>query len=194
MEGMKRSNWEEMASMRSAVVEGYLCVEYPTANGLKISKKWAIGGHAIAFKKDNRAMPVSIEDTLKAAHTDWLKIAGKRYGIGLDIYHQRITPDLRRAFEDTVREWGSNADKIKEVASTLTTGHGFRSLLKTLPNPEQNNKFLELIAIIPKSKQQVFWDKFLTLSNTTHKHTAQFDKWLDGVQAVADKIKQNKEK
>jgi hypothetical protein len=189
-EDMKRSSSEEVIKLRSALVEGYLCVEYPTIKGTKITKKWAIGGAEIIFRKGTKD-PVDIPNTFKSARTYWLKLAAKLYGIGLDIYHQKISPSLRRHFEDAVREWGSYADEKKKIAKTLETGHGFRNFLKDMPNPMQTQRFIKIIEPLSSTKKDAFWKKFVTLSNKTPNHTEQLERWLASAEQAINKIKEN---
>lgn len=189
-EEMRLSPSPEIVALQTAIVTGYLCVEYPTPKGMKITKRWACAGSEVIFKT-NTKIPLDLGDTIKSARTEWIKVAGKHFGIGLDIYHQRITPELMSAFEDTIRHWGKYADDVKKLVPTLTTGHAFRNMLKGMPNAKQSEEFVELMSKVPESQHDAFWRQFLKLNNKSAQNTAQIEKWLKDIAVAVEKMKVN---
>lgn len=181
MEDMQDTPYPEMGY---AQVKGYLCIQYPTLNGIEVVKRWAIGGEQYKFKKGTRE-PLDCSYTMKGARTDWLKVAGKIYGIGLDIYHQRITPALRSIFEDKLRSFHPYGDGLKLIAKTLTKGQTFRRFLRNLPNEEQTRRFKKLMyeSSLPPEAQTALWGKFLKMGNLTPEASSQLEDWLDKIEA-----------
>lgn len=186
-EEMQVNSSTDIVALQTAIVSGYLCVEYPTPKGMKISKRWAVAGSEVIFKA-NTKIPLDLGDTVKSARTEWIKVAGKHFGIGLDIYHQRITQELMSAFEDTIRYWGKYAEEKKKLASTLTTGHAFRNMLKGMPDAQQSERFVNLISKVPQSQHDAFWQQFLKLNNKSAQNTAQINKWLDDIGKAIEKM------
>lgn len=173
--------------VRTFITEGYLLVEYPTLNGMKIRKIYAVGAAEVFGKVEAQFVPSQPDDRAKSARTEWIKLAGKWLGIGLDIYSQTITVDLIRDFEDRIRDWGIYAEPIKEVVSTIETGHAFRKYMKSIPTAEQSQKFLSVIHLAPEDKQQGLWQNFVKLSNRTDEERKKSDDW---VEVVTNRIKQ----
>jgi len=186
----------ESLQLRVAWVTGYLCVEYPTLQGLKPTKRWAKGAERIEYKKDTdyASQP---EDVMAAARTRWLKLAGKWYGIGLEIYHQRVTPELRSAFEDIVRFWGVYGEDAKAIAASIETGQGFRSFLKEFPTPEQTDKLMTYLQDIPKDLENkggenihhVIWSNFIKLKNDSAKNRKKTEDFLKQIKETAEQLK-----
>lgn len=181
MEEMKNTPYPEMGY---AEVVGYLCVQYPTMNGIEVAKRWAIGGEEYKFKKGTR-IPLNPAYTMKGARTDWIKVSGKLYGIGLDIYHQRITPALRSIFEDKLRDFHPYGDGLKAVVKTLTKGQTFRRFLRNLPNHEQTQRFKKLLSSssLPPEAHTALWSKFLKMGNLSPEASLQLEDWIDKIEA-----------
>lgn len=201
---MKRSSIDEVVQLQTVLVEGYLMIPYPTPSGVKVRKIWGVAGVSVIFKKDSK-IPVDLADNFKGARTEWLKICGKWLGIGLDIYHQRITPDLRSSFEDICRaflplqesedeELKKHVSNLKAIASTLTKGHGFRNFLKEQVNPYQISKFYKLIKLLPRDKQDKLWKVFLKFNNKSEAATNQTDTWLSDLEVKFQVFHNKKEK
>lgn len=189
--------WEEEMSTRyderamAYITTGYLCIEYTLPSGqTRIRRIYAVGGARVYAKVSSveRGMPEPSqpEDRAIASLTRWKKLAGKQLGIGLDIYHQRITPPLQSAFEDRIRDWVyPYAEPFKDIAKKLTTGKGMRKLLKTLPTVEQTQRFLknlrqvENYTTFPKDK---FWETF------TKTPQVNADNWLTVFEGVITKF------
>lgn len=202
--------WEEgmadewMPGIRTYKVTGYLCVEYPTLKGTGIVKRWAVAGAEVFRKIDPVTQkqtdePSQPEDRLKAARTEWIKVAGKHYGIGLEIYHQKITPALRAMFEDRIRSWGVYAQVAKEIAATLETGHGFRNYLKELPTVTQTKRIIAALEKIPSDMtskhgnvHDLTWKQFTRLLMDTKANRQQAEQFIAKVEALAENI-HNKE-
>lgn len=194
-------DWKIDTSMRTASVWGYLCVEYPSLKGMKVTKRWAIGSERIEFNKDespttgmkDASQP---EDRVTAARTRWLKLAGKWFGIGLDIYHQRITPELRSWFEDTVRNWSVYGDRAKEIAATYETGHKFRNFIKSLPTLEMTADLLKFLSKIPddlkdgenRNFKDEIWKSFVKLRIDTDEGRVKSRKFLNQIEVFSKKF------
>lgn len=146
------------------ITTGYLFIEYTLPSGeKKIRKVYAVGGAKVYAKRSSleNGLPEASqpEDRAIASFTRWKKLAGKQLGIGLDIYHQRITPYLHKEYERRTapiwHKWKTDLDKI---FNSLTTGKGARKLIKSLAEPEEYEKIsrilLKLEAGIPKEKYE----------------------------------------
>lgn len=197
-ENMKRSELEEIIKLENVIIEGYIMIPYPTPNGTKVRKLWAIAGSKIMFRQ-NTKIPVDLADNFKGARTEWIRIAGKWLGIGLDIYHQRITEQLRSMFEDICRaleilseyndeELGKVVPMLKKEATTIETGHGFRNFLKEQATPQQIERFYLAIKPLPPQKQVELWKHFLRFNNKSNQSTNQLNSWLDGLEAKMQKL------
>ncbi len=161
---------------------GYLCVEIPTLTGKKVIRRWASASAELKKTKDLDKItgfykPVNPDDLEKSADTEWLKRAGRLYGIGLDIYSQAITYGLRQEFEDLVRLWGVYAEEPIAIVKTITTGQGFRAYLRELPTKEQTLKFIELMQVFPIDMRvkdgllhDITWKNFMKLKNNTQEN------------------------
>lgn len=194
-------NWwtEEMdyhyePSIRTVIVSGYLMVEMPTLQGKVVIKRWAMGTSVIEFKKDSDSLsPSQPDDRYKAARTEWIKLAGKWYGIGLEIYHQRITPELRSYFEDIIRPLGVYANELKQIAATFETGHGFRNFLKEIPTLSQVNRIMNAIQYIPsdltnadgKNVRQLIMANFVKSRNDTQPNRSKFETFIAKIEETA---------
>lgn len=197
---MKRSPLEEIVALQTVIVEGYLMVSYPVPSGIKIRKLWTVAGSKVQFLKDTK-IPVDLADNFKGARTEWIRIAGKWLGIGLDIYHQRITEPLRSMFEDICRSLdvlsefkedetlSAHVNKLKAIAGTLETGHGFRNFLKEQQTPQQIKRFRDAIKPLPQAKQAELWKHFIKFNNKSEQSTTQVQSWLQGLETKMDKIK-----
>jgi len=183
---MKRSSAEELLKLRCVLVEGYLFVPYITPAGKKVRKIWAIAGDDVTFKSDG-VTPVSIVNTFKGARTNWLRLSGKWLGIGLDIYHQKITAPLRSMFEDRVRVWRDYAGHWINTAKSCSDGKSFRTMLKIMPSMEQIQRFRKALEHLPTDKHDELWKNFAKLSNASEESKEQFNTWLTKVEAFATK-------
>ncbi len=184
--------------LRIATVSGYLCVEYPTLQREKVAKRWAVASSKIQISKEidektNAFEASNADDVYKAARTEWIKVAGKWYGIGLDIYHQKITPELRSIFEDTIRNWGAYGDETKKLAATIIKGVTFRDFIKELPTIQQTKRFLQTLEFIPQEKHHILWLNFVKLSNKDNENKIKTEEWLLKLEKASETIKQKGE-
>lgn len=146
------------------ITTGYLFVEYTLPSGeKKIRKVYAVGGAKVYAKRSSieNGLPEASqpEDRAIASFTRWKKLAGKQLGIGLDIYHQRITSYLRKEYERrTAPIWHKWKIDLDKIFNSLTTGKGARKLIKSLAEPEEyemiSRSLLKLEAYIPKEKYE----------------------------------------
>jgi hypothetical protein len=192
-EDMRRSNWEEVVKLETVVVEGYLCVSYPLPSGkIAVTKRWASADNPVKFLKDTKT-PVDIGNHFKGARTEWLRSACKYYGIGLDIYHQKITPAHRAMFEDRIRAWDNYAGHWKKVISVVETGKTFRDVLRQMPSMEQVNRMVKLIQFFPAKDHEELWATFALKSNVSEDKTKEFDNFLTKLEQIAEQLKQKGE-
>jgi hypothetical protein len=164
------------SDLRVMVVEGYLCVEYPTVKGMKVTKRWAVAGSRIEYTQDvNKVTGLhdasQPDDVVKSARTEWLKVAGKWYGYGLDIYTQKITPALWSMFEERIATW-KHTEGLIAIAQTFTGGKGFRDFLKRLPTFSQGERLKAALELIPPDVKNGdllvhdwAWEQFVKLRN-----------------------------
>lgn len=192
-DNMKRSSLEEIIKLETVIVEGDLMIPYPTPSGVKVRKLWAIAGNDIKFKKDTK-IPLDLANNFKGARTEWIRIACKWLGIGLDLYHQKISPELRSLFEDRIRAWGQYADHWKGIASTVLVGKAFRTLLKTMPSQVQVDRVLVCIPFIPEPKHNEVWTNFGKLSNADDSSRKAFEVWINNLETIAERNKKKMEK
>lgn len=150
--------------VRTFMTKGYLCIDYYTLQGKHcVRKMYGVGASYVQSKKDDPTQPVQPDDQAKASVTEWIKIAGKRYGIGLDIYNQIITDNLRSKFEDIVRNWNMYGDEARRIAGTITKPSKFRQLIAQLPTPEQTENFIKAIDGLNQAVAHNFWVNFVKL-------------------------------
>ena len=195
--------------LRTVVVKGYLFVEIPTLQGKQVVKRWAIGSVVVQIKKPRKTnemteedyqyilsqgpQPSQPDDRYKAARTEWIKLAGKFFGIGLEIYHQRITSDMRSHFEDIVRPLGMYSDEMKKIAATFEKGHGFRNFLKEIPTINQVKRITEAIGKIPVGTQNdkqedvrhLIMSAFVKNNNASNENRAKFEKFIVNIEHLA---------
>jgi len=149
MDGM---DTKYIPEIRTFITTGYLFVSYITITGVKTRKVYAIGASEV-FAKSSENNPSQPDDRAKASLTEWFKLAGKPLGIGLDIYTQSISTQMRAGFEELLIwiEFDNKEleDKLKNhlraIAQTIETGKGFRAFLKSFPLQEEIVSFYQLI-------------------------------------------------
>lgn len=186
-EKIRRSSWEEVVNLQTTLVEGYLMCPYVTPSGTKVKKIWGIAGNDILFKKDTK-IPLDIANAFKGARTEWIRICAKWLGIGLDIYHQKITPELRRVFEDRIRIWRPYAEYWITAASNAKTGKTFRAILKAMPKLEQIKRFSTVIKLFPETDQNILWKKFAAQTNVPSDREKEFETFLNKVEIAAQRF------
>jgi hypothetical protein len=192
--------WEYIAELRTIVLGGYLCANYPSLDGVKTTKRYAMVGVEIEWRSDKTG-PSQPGFRFRSVRAYWLKAAGKHYGIGLEIYHQKITPALRSEFEDRVREWGVYGDEAKRIVATFDTGQGFRNYLKELPTTQQTERILVALKDIPveaKTKEEELlhdkiWKNFVKLKNDSTDNRNHAENFIQTIESTALKYKQQKE-
>jgi len=147
------------------ITSGYLCVEYILPSGQKkIRKVYAVGGAQVFAKVADREAgqmtPSQPEDRAIASVTRWQKLAGKKLGIGIEIYHQQITPRLSKQFQEIVELWKyPYAEPHKEAFNKMTKGKGVRDLLKAMPTLRQTEAFLKALQLLPADDPIFEFDK-----------------------------------
>jgi hypothetical protein len=184
-------------SLRIVTVEGYLCVAYPDVVGERVAKRWSAGSERIEFKKGttDASQP---EDRTAAARTRWLKLCAKLYGIGLDIYHQRVTEELVEQFEDRIIKWNEHSQKARDIASVIETGAGMRRHIRSLHPPEITKEFMEIIKDIPKDKKvgdtetllhDKLWSNFVKIASGSEENIKVVKGYFTKIKILAEKLK-----
>lgn len=173
------------------ITSGYLCVEYLLPSGQKkIRKIYVTGGAQVHAKKNEKEqgnlVPSQPEDRAIASVTRWQKLAGKKLGIGVEIYHQRITPQLTSQFFEIVNLWRPPfANKHIEVFNKMQKGKGVRDLLKSMPSLEQTKRLVDILSQIPADDPVYDFDavwKFFVSCNreSAEKALPQINKQVNG--------------
>lgn len=191
-EDMKRSPADEVVKLATVIVEGYLMIPYVTPSGIKVRKLWAVSGSEVKFKSGTKT-PIDLKNTFKGARTEWIRIAGKWLGIGLDIYHQHIVPGLRSMFEDRIRTWLPYADHWKNIAIKCEGGKAFRTMLNTMPSELQITRIMNCLPHIPEAKHSEVLSSLGKLSNANDEAKKQFEDFIAMVEQIANKNKVKKE-
>lgn len=188
-EGMKRSDIDEIIKLETVVVEGYLCVSYPLPSGrIAVEKRWGIADNGIKFLTGTK-VPVDVGNNLKGAKTEWIRNVCKWYGIGLDIYHQHITPELRKTFEDLIRDWRDYAGYWINLAKGRTNGKGFRDMLKAMPTAIQVKRMQRAVPYFSAIDQSKLWKSFGTHSNAPKENSEKFETYLTKLEQIAQELK-----
>lgn len=191
---------EYIASLHMFLTQGYGVVDLILPSG-RIRKRqlYAAAGQEVQGKVDDKTLPSNPQFAPPGAVTRWLKLFGKQLNIGLEIYHQKITPELRGMFEDMIRDWKYPfAEPKKEIAKTIETGQGFRRFLKSMPTKEQTARWIQTLAILTTHNEKVrndpanLWKAFTQLSNANKECTDQTEKWLQEMEAWAIKLDSEK--
>ena len=142
------------APTQAYITTGYLCVSYTLPSGeTRIRKVYAVGGAKVYSTKASREAGIleasQPEDRAIASYTRWKKLAGKQLGIGLDIYHQKVTPYLLKLLENKIKPiWEKYRQKIESVAATIESGKGMRKLINSLGSPEQYETISNLVTML----------------------------------------------
>jgi len=189
--------------MRTVYTTGYLMIRYIDLLGISVIRKiYAVGASEIFSKVTDKFAPSQPDDRYKASRTEWIKLAGKWLGIGLDIYHQQITSELRSVFEDTIRDWNIYAQHWKNIASKCLNGHAFRTMLKVMPSLNQVKRFQEALIHFPDKDYPQLWQEFAKHNNSKKlkpdingKNTSDYSKFevfLIKIEDIANELKNKK--
>ena len=158
------------APTQAYITTGYLMVSYTLPSGKeKIRKVYAVGGAKVFASRKSAETGVleasQPEDRAIASFTRWKKLAGKQLGIGLDIYHQKITPYLIKEFEKRYTLYPyPHGENWKAIFSTVQTGKGARTIIKSMPTIQQLKTVAELIAKVP-NKSNELWASFANVKS-----------------------------
>lgn len=151
------------------VCTGYLVIRYPTPEGLKTRKIWAVGATEVQVKKtiqDNLIKPSQPEDQAKGAYTEWIKLVGKRLGIGTDIFEQTISETLMQTYKDKVKDW-DYTDITDKVVEGINSKKVFISYVDNLPDAKQTLDFKEIMEKVPEDKKAAVWNQFQRYNKLT---------------------------
>lgn len=161
---------EYIPQCRTFLCTGSLCVQYPNPyapGGFSIAKRFAVGSAIVEYSKNSETPePSQPDDKAKAARTEWIKLAGKWFGIGLEIYHQKVSPALASQFEDRIADWKEYGKDVIAIANTITKGKAMRDLIKSLPSKEITKEFLKLMEKVPEAHKAAMWSQFVRLRMT----------------------------
>lgn len=152
---------EYMPQVTTWVVSGYIVVRYPTAEGIKTRKIWAVGAQAVQIKKDlsGGILPSQPEDMAKGAYTEWIKLVGKRLGIGVDIFEQSVTESMMEDYTNIVKHY-DDTSITDAVIKTLRKKKLFKDYIENLPDEKQAISFKELIERAPEQARLPLWQQF----------------------------------
>ncbi len=154
------------------ITSGYICIEYVLPSGTKKIRPIYASGGADVFPKKGTAVPSQPADRAAASVTKFIKLAGKRLGIGLEIYHNQILPVRRKQFEELVKDWGEYASEIRTIYNSATKGSGVRKLCRILPTSEQTGRLRALVDRVPEPVGAAIWENFVKL------HRDKANAWL----------------
>ncbi len=165
------------AEVRNYRATGYLVIEWMTADGTKKSRRiFGVGGQKVQKSTIDPTDPVQPDDAAKGADTDRFKRCCKRLGIGLDIYAQIVTDELRQVFEDSIREWQYKEDYILPVINTIRKKSKFKTFISMLPTVKQTQAFREILLRIDDKLHRKFWVAFQKQTKDTA------DKFINDIQ------------
>lgn len=152
---------EYIAQVTTWVVSGYIIIRYPTSEGIKTRKIWAVGAQAVQIKKDlsGGILPSQPEDMAKGAYTEWMKLVGKRLGIGVDIFEQSITESMMQEYTDIVKHY-DDTSITDQVIGTLRKKKLFKDYISNLPNEKQAIIFKEIVEKAPPQAKIPLWQQF----------------------------------
>lgn len=165
---------------------GYICIEYILPSGTKKIRHIYASGGADVFPKKGTAIPSQPADRAAASVTKFIKLAGKRLGFGLELYHNQILPARREQFEALIADWGDYANEIRAVYNSATKGSGIRKLCRILPTFEQTTRVKILVERVPSEVGDAIMQNFVKL------HRDKADAWLADWEIEIDKRKQEK--
>ena len=149
---------EYIPNVATFVVSGYIIIEYITLEGPKRRKIWAVGASQVQMKRDKDiATPSQPDDVAKSAYTEWIKLVGKRLGIGLDIFEQSITDEMKAEYAERTKHY-KHTNITDEIVKTIKSKKVFNAYVNNLPTSEQA---LDLASVsIPEDKERAVWDAF----------------------------------
>ena len=123
-------------------------------------------------------MPSQPDDVAKASYTEWIKLIGKRLGIGIDVYEQSITEGMINGYKEKIKDW-DYTDVVESVISTIMTRDltpdnkkinkrkAFNHYVGALPSEEQTSRFKELLKQTPESAIKPLWEQFQKHNKST---------------------------
>lgn len=157
---------EYVPQLATFLVTGYLVISYLTITGIKRRKIWAVGSSTVQMKTntDKGVMPSQPDDVAKAAYTEWIKLVGKRLGIGVDIFEQSITEELQYLYTERVEKY-KYTNVTDEVVKSIKKKKAFINYVDNLPTKEQAEKLLSLN--IPEKVETTIWDQFQKYQKST---------------------------
>ena len=145
------------------ITTGYICIEYVLPSGIKKIRPIYASGGADVFPKKGTTLPSQPADRAAASVTKFIKLAGKRLGIGLEIYHNQILPARREQFAVLIGDWGTYSKEIIEIYKSCKTGSGVRKLCRILPTPDQTIRLKLLVNKLPDKVKDAIWKNFIKL-------------------------------
>lgn len=157
---------EYIPNLATFIVTGYLLINYLTISGPKRRKIWAVGSSVVQMKTDQSKgiLPSQPDDVAKAAYTEWIKLVGKRLGIGIDIFEQSITKELQESYIKRVEKY-KHTNIVDSVVSSIKKKKVFVNYVDNLPTEEHAIKLSSLE--IPSNIEQVVWDEFQKHNKST---------------------------
>lgn len=200
MSGMKT---EYIPSINLFLTTGYGHVTYLLPSGVEKTRQiYAAAADRVYAQNDDPNSPSNPHHVPAGSVTRWIKLFAKRLNIGLEIYHQKISPELRQKFENMIRDWKfPYAENAKKIVETIETGQAFRKFLLSLPTETQTARFIQALALASTHSQKFkddmdkFWEQFVKLSNANKASTEQTENFLKELEELAIKLqKKSQEK
>ena len=127
-----------------------------------------VGGAEIHFKKETD-LPFSPDNVAKSAYTDWLKRAGRLFGIGWDLWENKPTEKQIEEFENAISNWEykdiirkrfKRCKKTSRIVNGKMIEIGADDFIKKLPTDDQVQRFNELIKPLSEEIKLKLWEKF----------------------------------
>jgi hypothetical protein len=140
--------FQYIPEVQTFVVTGYAVVRYAVKDGVKTRRMYAVGACQVHGKVDDPSKASGAEDMAKGAYTEWIKLVGKRLGIGVDVYEQSITKKMMDAFEDRISTYPENS-LILSIVKNISDKTAFLEYVGNIPTKEQGTEFQEILKKCP---------------------------------------------
>jgi hypothetical protein len=173
--------------IRTFVTTGSLEVFIPLPSGeLKRQVIYAVGASVVEGSKEDKSKPSQPDDRAKASLTVWWKLIGKQLGIGIDIHHQQITPELEKLFWESVEPYQEYAGSIIKEYKYYTKGKSVRDLIRVIPNKYQAERMKRISDVLIKAGKDEacnqLWSTFVKFRNDSENNVKQIEKFLSDLE------------
>jgi len=134
-----------------------------------------IGGAEIQYKSGSE-LPSNPDNVAKSAFSDWIKRAGRLFGIGWDLWEQSPTEEQVEKLEKHIADWAKK-DKVRErfkvckrstkIISGDVINVGAEDFINNLPTRAQLEEFQSFLSKVPPDFVDNLWDKFQMYNKDT---------------------------